>query len=225
MRPRTRCSFFLRKGSSMRRLLQSPILLAVAPAGAVTVSVKELLEVVSLKPGILLWSVLLATLALSYIVAVLVLKFLQKTEPALPEQIMSADRQDTIHSASKQVKRKMLELQKQFMKVQKSSEKGLTDSEKKRLLSRPAWTTVTSTTSLKGKRLIVGFRNRGCSYRRRHAPGCFVCGFNANIVQSLSPTKRESLTTGRAGGMRKAPKRGRHVALSSSCSWFCWRSS
>jgi len=54
----------------------------------------------------------------------------------------------------------------------------------------------------------------------------YSLGFKTALSKLNSRIGRwESLTTGRAGGMRKAPKRGRHVALSSSCSWFCWRSS
>ncbi len=42
------------------------------------------------------------------------------------------------------------------------------------------------------------------------------------VYENANPEEKhdsQSSTTGRAGGMRKAPKRGRYVALSSSCSW------
>ena len=47
-------------------------------------------------------------------------------------------------------------------------------------------------------------------------------GLGFGEIKPYSEEYWESSTTGRAGGMRKAPKRGRYVTLSSSCSWSFW---
>mgnify|MGYP006291008975 CR=1 FL=1 len=139
----------------------------------------------------------------SYIVAIPVTSMLQDTKEPPPaariisfrrRQVlarlsgdMSSERMARLKANYERAKGEMLELQQGFVKQLRNKEKNLPRSDRHRLLQQPAWTAVLPTSSDSGRRLVLGLRNAGCSYRRSSPPGCFVCGFNARILHSMQP--------------------------------------
>ncbi len=176
----------------MRHFLKSPFVLALGTTAAFTVGAKEfILE--ELLRGPALWASLGGLMLATYPVAV-VLKRLMHSDPlSLPRtpSPLPQGRQDEIRSASDEMRPRMLQAQEEFTNRHMRAEEELSMEMQLQLRRSPSWVTVLSTTSLKGKRLVVGLRNRGCRYRKLHPPGCLVCGFNDKILYTASPNRHE----------------------------------
>ncbi|HUV06456.1 MAG TPA: hypothetical protein VMX75_01930, partial [Spirochaetia bacterium] len=101
----------------------------------------------------------------------------------------SIERRSELEAIATSYRNRMKVLQEEKTKKQISDEEGLNVGAKEMLLQTPAWCTVTSTSSVLGNRLTIGFRNIGCIYRKVNPPGCLVCGFNAKTLRSQSPKR------------------------------------
>ncbi|KPA13337.1 radical SAM protein [Candidatus Magnetomorum sp. HK-1] len=72
---------------------------------------------------------------------------------------------------------KLIEHRKQHIKCIKKKLKVI-----QKPFNEPAWTSISTTSSQCGHRLIIGFQNAGCEYRKKNNLGCFHCGFYAGAI-------------------------------------------
>lgn len=71
---------------------------------------------------------------------------------------------------------------------------------------KPAWKRVSPTDSNAGYRLIIGFRNHTCDYRKTEplGIGCFNCGYYAGAGKSHQPSSIPELTSQLKNGLKYA---------------------
>ncbi|MCP4546735.1 MAG: hypothetical protein GY835_09760 [bacterium] len=74
----------------------------------------------------------------------------------------------------------------------------------------PAWNSLATANSPAGYRLIIGFKNRGCDYRRREplGIGCFHCGFYAGAQPPPKNRARSALRSQLLEGLRYGRQHG-----------------
>lgn len=78
-----------------------------------------------------------------------------------------------------------------------------------RELHEPAWTTLATTDSRLGRRLVIGFSNDGCSYRENDGGlGCLSCGFYAGARPLPRAERRRLLTRQFREGVAQGIRRG-----------------
>lgn len=175
---------------SIVRLATSDIVKAILLAAGFTLAIKEILEIFGIQPGSTLILVMASTFAFSFILVIWVLPFMRipdkQKNTSLDEQ-----KKSEIMALVPDLKNEMIKHQKEFQNLRKEAESTLSEKDKTALLYSPAWVSIAPTDSKIGKRLIVGLRNTGCRYRKKNRPGCLVCGYNATIVHSLHPSKKD----------------------------------
>jgi len=61
------------------------------------------------------------------------------------------------------------------------------------VMTKPAWSSISSTHSPAGYRFVMGFKNVGCAYWRNDPfqLGCLSCGFCSGVAPDIEPTREE----------------------------------